>query len=1003
MTRKEYRQGKPQSPTGTEPDLRQKAEDLIACQVLPGVDSPECFSPAALQQALHELRVHQIELEMQNEELRRSHAQLETARERYFDLYDLAPVGYCTVGVQGLILQANLTATNLLNIRRAELLKKPISHFILHEDQDIFYHLRKQLLATGEAQSCQLRLLRAGGEPFWALLQATSAQDELGAPVLRVTLSDCDAQKKAEDALQDSYQALNSILQTTQDGFWRFDCTGRLLEVNPAYCKQSGYSRDELLNLCVFDLEALENPTQVLQHMQRLILRGHDQFESQHRRKDGSLWHVEVSCTHRDMAGGQFFAFLRDISARKRSEASLQLAASVFAHAREGIMITTTDGTIINVNAAFSRITGYRRDEALGQTPRLLSSGRQSPEFYAAMWNSLHEKGHWFGEVWNKRKNGEIYPEMQTISTVRDEHGNPLQYVSLFSDITEVKAHQSELERIAHYDALTSLPNRVLLADRLRHGIAQAQRRGQLLEVVFLDLDGFKAINDEHGHEVGDQLLIALADSMKHALRECDTLARLGGDEFVAVLVDLPDIDASLPMLERLLAAAAVPVKVGELKLQVSASMGITCYPQLEEVDADQLLRQADQAMYQAKLSGKNRMHFFDVEQDRSVRGHHESLEHIAQALAANEFVLYYQPKVNMRTGAVVGAEALIRWQHPQRGLLLPVVFMQVIEEHALAVEIGEWVIAAALSQIASWQAEGLALPVSVNISARQLQQQNFVERLQSILNAHPQVHPSNLILEVLETSALEDMSHVSRVIQACREIGVMFALDDFGTGYSSLTYLKRLPIAQLKIDQSFVRDMLDDPDDLSILKGVIGLASAFHLHVNAEGVETIEHGAMLMQLGCELAQGYGIAYPMPAHEMPGWAASWWRYSGWSKLPTLGQEDLPMLFAGVEHRAWLKALEGYLQGERSTPPPLDQQQSHFGRWLAGDGLLRHGREPAFAAINALHQRSHQLASTLCEQHAYGRSAEVLARLDELHDLQQALFDQLKLLVLASAH
>lgn len=608
MTRKDDRRAKPQSPAGTAPDLRQRAEEIVGSHTPLVTDIAQELSLPALQQALHELRVHQVELEMQNDELRRSQAQLETARERYFDLYDLAPVGYCTLGVQGLILQANLTATNLLNVRRVELLNKPISRFILRQDQDIFYHLRKLLVATGEPQSCQLRMLRADSEPFWVQLQATSAQDDQGAAVLRITLSDCDAHKKAEDALHDSYQALNSILQTTQDGFWRFDCTGRLLEVNPAYCQQSGYSRNELLNLCVFDLEAQENPAQVLQHMQRLILHGHDLFESQHRRKDGSLWQVEVSCTYRDVAGGQFFAFLRDISARKRAEANLQLAASVFAHAREGIMITTTDGTIINVNAAFSRITGYRREEALGQTPRLLSSGRQSPEFYAAMWRSLHEKGHWFGEVWNKRKNGEIYPEMQTISTVRDEHGNPLQYVSLFSDITEVKAHQSELERIAHYDALTALPNRVLLADRLRHGIAQAQRRGQLLEVVFLDLDGFKAVNDEHGHEVGDQLLIALADSMKHALRECDTLARLGGDEFVAVLVDLPDIDASLPMLERLLAAAAVPVKVGELKLQVSASMGITCYPQLEEVDADQLLRQADQAMYEAKAQGRGRI-----------------------------------------------------------------------------------------------------------------------------------------------------------------------------------------------------------------------------------------------------------------------------------------------------------------------------------------------------------------------------------------------------------
>jgi len=341
------------------------------------------------------------------------------------------------------------------------------------------------------------------------------------------------------------------------------------------------------------------------------------------RRFDGEYrWLVDNGVPRHD-PHGTFMGYIgscSDITERKRAEERLQLAASVFTHAREGIMITAADGTIIDVNDAFTRITSYDRDEILGRNPRMLSSGRQDESFYAAMWRDLVEKGHWYGEVWNRRKNGEVYATMQTIGTVRDAQGKAQQFVALFSDITPLKEHERQLEHIAHYDALTNLPNRVLLADRLCQAMAQTQRRGQQLALVYLDLDGFKAVNDSHGHDVGDQLLMVLATRMKQALREGDTLARLGGDEFVGILVDLPDAEASVPMLTRLLAAAAQPVQVGDLLPQVSASIGVTFYPQANDVDADQLLRQADQAMYRAKLAGKNRYHVFDAEQDRNVQ-----------------------------------------------------------------------------------------------------------------------------------------------------------------------------------------------------------------------------------------------------------------------------------------------------------------------------------------------------------------------------------------------
>jgi diguanylate cyclase (GGDEF)-like protein len=408
--------------------------------------------------------------------------------------------------------------------------------------------------------------------------------------------------------------------------------------------------------------------------------------------------------------------------------------------------------------------------------------------------------------------------------------------------------------------------------------------------VVYLDLDGFKTINDSHGHEIGDQLLVALASRMKQALRDGDTLARLGGDEFVAVLHDLDEVATSIPMLNRLMTATYQSTQIGKIEVQVSASLGVTFYPQSEEVDADQLLRQADQAMYQAKVAGKNRFHIFDSTQHSSLRVHYESLERMRLAVIRNEFVLYYQPKVNMRSGEVVGAEALIRWKHPERGLLAPAEFLPVVENHPLAVEVGEWVIDTALAQIESWRTAGLELSVSVNVGARQLQQDDFFVCLRRILAAHPSVNPCLLELEILETSALEDVTQVSRLIESCAEIGVTFALDDFGTGYSSLTYLKRLRVDTLKIDQSFVRDMLDDPDDLAILEGVIGLAAAFRRRVVAEGVETVEHGASLLALGCDLAQGYGIARPMPAAEFPMWAQDWKPDPSWSEAAQLDDE-----------------------------------------------------------------------------------------------------------------
>jgi diguanylate cyclase (GGDEF)-like protein len=494
------------------------------------------------------------------------------------------------------------------------------------------------------------------------------------------------------------------------------------------------------------------------------------------------------------------------------------------------------------------------------------------------MWKSIVDAGHWSGEVWNRRKNGEVYAEMLTISVVLDDEHKPQNYVSLFTDITPMKEYQRQLERTAHYDALTNLPNRVLFADRLRQAVVQSQRRERLLCVVYLDLDGFKAVNDAHGHAVGDELLIVLAQRMKVALRDGDSLARVGGDEFVAVLVDLDRPEDCEPVLKRLLTAASGAVAVrtaeGSLHLQVSASIGATMYPR-DGSDADLLMRHADQAMYLAKQGGKNRYHLFDTDRDAAAKIHRESVERVREGIEDGEMVLYYQPKVNMQTREVVGAEALIRWQHPERGLLAPAEFLPVVENDPVSVAMGEWVIESALKQIAEWKALGLDLPVSVNMGAYQLQQPDFVQKLKASLVRHPLVPRFGLELEILETSAIEDLAVVSGILHACRAGGVLCALDDFGTGYSSLMYLKHLPAETLKIDRSFIRDMLSDPDDLAIVSGIVGLAKAFGRKVIAEGVETEAHGEKLIALGCPVAQGYGIARPMPAEQMAQWAKRW--------------------------------------------------------------------------------------------------------------------------------
>jgi len=555
-------------------------------------------------------------------------------------------------------------------------------------------------------------------------------------------------------------------------------------------------------------------------------------------------------------------------------EQQQRLAVSVFNHSHDGIIISNADNQIININSSFTRITGYQLSDVLYKNPTFLKSGKHSKDFYQHMWDHLLKNDHWKGEFWNKHKEGHLFAIQTSISVIRDSSGNIDHFVAVFSDITLRKTHEKALKKIAYFDELTGLPNRTLLSDRMTQALAQTLRSEKTMAVCFLDLDGFKQVNDAFGHDVGDKLLIEVTERISSCLRKIDTLSRIGGDEFVLLLLELTHNNDFINSVERILDTLQQPFLIEKNAISISVSIGVTLFPQNDN-NPDILLRHADQAMYIAKQKGKNQYYLFDPKLNRQVFEHEQAMARIKQALINNEFILYYQPKVNLKNGQVLGFEALIRWQHPDKGLLPPADFLPVIENTDCMLEVSDWVITTALKQLNQWQKKNINLSISINIAPCHLIQKDFCNQLQQHLELYPKVSPEYLELEILETAALDDVMRVSNIMKACIKLGVHFSLDDFGTGYSSLTYLKNLPVKTLKIDRTFVRDMLVDPEDKAIIVGTIGLAKAFNRNVIAEGVETVEHGKELIKIGCPLAQGYGISRPMPADQIKSWLQQW--------------------------------------------------------------------------------------------------------------------------------
>lgn len=719
-----------------------------------------------------------------------------------------------------------------------------------------------------------------GGPPLWG-----AQADRLDQFLYGILIADgvivsllSEMHHRSSSRLEHNRQLLDGIISGTTDAVFIKDSAGRYLLINEAAAALVGRPVADILGTDDAALFEAASAQAVQEGDQAVMQRGQVQtYEEPVVTQTGqSLIFHSTKGPLRDQHGRitGLFGISRNITERKQDELALRQAAVVFQNSYEGIMVVGPDRRISRINPAFTRITGYAEAEAVGQSLQLLAANQEDTNFYHEVFDSLEAQDFWKGEIWSRRKNGELYAELLSISVVRNAQQHIEHYIGVFADISQIKAHEAELDRVAHYDSLTGLPNRRLLSDRLSQSIKRAERSGKSSAICFLDLDGFKTVNDLHGHKAGDALLVRVTQNLQHVLRAEDTLARMGGDEFVVILSNVASPEECALILDRILAAIRQPVLIDGHTVHISASIGVSLYP-ADNADPDTLLRHADQAMYLAKQAGKNRYQLFDPEIDRQAQLHRSQLEWLRQALLERQFVLFYQPKVDLINGQVLGVEALIRWQHPTQGLLAPSAFLPYVQGSELEHHLGEWVMEAALAQATVWRKLGLHIQVSVNVSANHLLQPGFCQQLRNALARHPDVPPEQFELEVLETAAISDMVQAANILHQCKAMGVKFALDDFGTGYSSLTYLRKLPVDTLKIDQSFVRDMLTDSDDLGIVEGVIRLANAFQRHVIAEGVETLAHGSALRALGCRFAQGYGIAKPMAADQIPTWCAAW--------------------------------------------------------------------------------------------------------------------------------
>ncbi|WP_421556375.1 bifunctional diguanylate cyclase/phosphodiesterase [Pseudomonas kitaguniensis] len=713
--------------------------------------------------------------------------------------------------------------------------------------------------------SVDYRVVTADGRCVW-VRDIVSLIKHGHQPVLRGLMIDISEAKRTEEALQLSEQKFAKAFHASPDGLsLSRQRDGLLIEVNEGFSRLTGFTHATSLDQSSVELGLWVDLNERERMLELLRRDGFVRdFICRFRRADGMIRLCELSC--RPLPIGDEDCILtigRDITERQLTQEKLQQAATVFESTEEGVLITDTLQNISAVNRAFSEITGYSETEALGQTPRLLASGLHDSAFYAAMWYQLAAKGHWQGEISNRRKNGELYPCWLTINAVRNREQLITHFVAVFADISSLKHAQARLDYQAHHDPLTGLPNRTLFENRLQAALNSQEETGSQGAVLFLDLDRFKHINDSLGHPIGDLLLKGIAVRLKDQLRDVDTVARLGGDEFIILLPGLQQASDAHHLANKLLACFTPPFQAGEHEFFISASIGTSLYPQ-DGTDVSTLVKNADAAMYRSKAKGRNRVERYT--RDLTAQANERVvLEHeLRRAIERKELSLFYQPKLSLVTQQLIGAEALIRWHHPTFGEVPPEHFIALAEENGMILQIGDWVLEQACRQMHAWQTtfEGFG-SLSVNLAGAQLRHPNLLARVKQLLSDY-HLEPGCLQLEITENFIMSQAEEALDVLHQLKHLGVQLAIDDFGTGYSSLSYLKRLPLDYLKIDQSFVRGLPDDPHDAAIVRAIIALGHSMQFTLIAEGVENPAQQAFLAAEGCEQMQGYIVSLPLP-------------------------------------------------------------------------------------------------------------------------------------------
>ena len=657
---------------------------------------------------------------------------------------------------------------------------------------------------------------------------------------------------------------LNSIINLSPDGFWVLSKEGKILEVNKKYLDMSGYSREEVLNLSVDDLDSSMSSLEIQEKISQVIQGDNPPFQTTHIRKNGDTYPVEIH-TRYDHTAEAIVIFIRNIEHRLLYKHKSIISDEIFNNSVEAIMVTDAQNKIILVNNSFCSITGYSRDEVIGSTPKILQSNRQDKYFYQNFWKSLKEDGKWVGEIWNKRKNGKVYPEWLTISSIYRD-GIIENYVAQFSDISDKKNSDEEKYFLAYHDHLTNLPNRALLNERLDMLVDIHQDNELTFAVLFIDLDRFKVINDSLGHETGDEILKILANRIRKVIRSHDTVAKVGGDEFIIIIEGFEAIDYIDQISIKLLQLIEEPIALKYGKFYLTASIGVSIFPDHTE-QIRELLSFADIAMYEAKKRGGNRCKLFDS-QLRDKAQHRLEIENgMHRAIKNQEFEVWYQPQINIKTNEVYAVECLIRWHHPSLGLVQPNEFIPVAEETGLINNMGEFVIIEAINQLKEWNAKNIFKGmIAINVSGKQLEQEHFVEKLKNIIEIS-KLPASVIELEVTESAFEEGKIKNIEKLAELRSLGFKIAIDDFGTGYSSLKRIKNLPVDNLKIDKCFIDNITTSEEDESLVKTMLNIAETFKMDVIAEGIETIEQCNKLLSIGVVNNQGYLHSKPLTAND----------------------------------------------------------------------------------------------------------------------------------------